>query len=297
MLPNYIKTPLPKADSKHIRPLGILVYLENGKFKKIIVHRVNLTPEAMKRKIKKVLNKGKGRLPKNSQIVPIDSSLIVDESSALAPAKIQPKEIKNPTAKKLNSAVSTPVPISHRVEREKTKEYETKLKHTIQTLKADLHHCRKENSEFRKRIKEKNLQEVAIVKPLKQIKISEDNEKKITQQLWTICVGAIQSCLEMMSIQYSEDHHTLIGARVKKVNSLIEIFEILGQLSREQKVRWDRVSENKGWFKIRGSKNGHFGDDSRIRIYFHPSYRKLCTYYKADDKNQKIFERNLPKVF
>ena len=51
MLPNYIKTPLPKADSKHIRPLEILVYLENGKFKKIIVHRVNLTPEAMKRKI------------------------------------------------------------------------------------------------------------------------------------------------------------------------------------------------------------------------------------------------------
>ncbi|MFZ9835425.1 MAG: hypothetical protein ACO3D2_05270 [Holophagaceae bacterium] len=225
----------------------------------------------------------------------IPPDLIVDQSPLAAPARSHSKEIDNPSTRKTNALLMPPVPNSHRSERKKTKEYENKLNSTIRNLKADLHHCRKENSEFRKRIKDLTDKEAVSMKPYKSGKVLDENEKKIIQQWPKLCDDAIQIFLTEMSIRLSEDRD-LIDARVRKTNSVIEVLEILSQLYWGQNVKWDRVTESEGWFKIRGLKKGHFGDDSRVRIYFHPQDRKLCTHHKSSDERQKKFERNLSKL-
>lgn len=247
----------------------------------------------------------------------------ISHEKILYPASLSIKNQRKPSKSKsqIEKENKTPIPIglsnnnqSLKQNRKKEqKQYETKLREEKKQLQEKNIRLENENialnNQYRSLRSYKNKYEDLSKKhEAKIVEINQlNNEMKKNTEILAVKKGEIQSeiyfsqllmdeltlILKHMSLRYKDDSQ-IIKDRCKKSSAIIEIFKVLSQISRGDKPKWDRAKDTNGWFKIRGIVGGHFGDDSRIRIYFCPNKRKVTFHYKENDKSEKIFQSNLP---
>jgi hypothetical protein len=251
-----------------------------------------------------------------------DDIKFIGHEKILYPASLSIKNQRKPskTKSRIKKEDKTLLPIElsnnnqslKQTRKKEQKQYEAKLREDKKQLQEKNIRLENENTALNKQYRSlksyrNKYEDLSKEHEAKIIEINQlNNEIKKNTEILAVKKAEIQSeiyfsqllldeitlILKHMSLRYKDDSQ-IIKDRSKKSSAIIEIFKVLSQISRGDKPKWDKVKDTIGWFKIRGTVGGHFGDDSRIRIYFCPNKRRVTFHYKENDKAEKIFQSNL----
>jgi predicted RNase H-like nuclease (RuvC/YqgF family) len=183
---------------------------------------------------------------------------------------------------------------SRRQERKKYQDNDNKLKSKIGTLQTLVNDLKNENADLKKINGELEAVNKVNNSKLKQIDKFQANEQRAIQDLNSLCSTFIDTCIKTMSIDEKRDID-ILSKRLQNTNSRMVFFQTLSRICLGGHIKRDRVDGGE-WFKIRHDQKGHFGDDGRVRLFYHPSNQKIAVFYKSDEKKGKRFERNLPNL-